>query len=81
MGGKPLPRPPLFNALISPHEALISARRRHCYANFHTIRDTTSITDEGVSRDWGDDDKAVPGGTIGRVNCRLGERGCDGCCG
>ena len=32
----------------------------------------------GVSREWGDGDT---GGTIGRVDGRLGERGCDGCCG
>jgi DNA invertase Pin-like site-specific DNA recombinase len=32
----------------------------------------------GVSSEWGDDDTR---GTIGRVDSRLGERGCDGCCG
>ena len=32
----------------------------------------------GVSREWGDD---ATRGTIGRVDGRLGERGCDGCCG
>jgi bifunctional ADP-heptose synthase (sugar kinase/adenylyltransferase) len=32
----------------------------------------------GVSREWGDD---ATRGTIGRVDSRLGEHGCDGCCG
>jgi hypothetical protein len=32
----------------------------------------------GVSREWGDDDTR---GTLGRVDSRLGERGCDGYCG
>ena len=32
----------------------------------------------GVSKDWGCDDT---GGTVGRVDSRPGERGCDGCCG
>jgi hypothetical protein len=32
----------------------------------------------GVSREWGDD---ATRGTIGRVDSRLGERECDGCCG
>ena len=32
----------------------------------------------GVSRDWGYDDT---GGTVGRVDSRLGERRCGGCCG
>src|SRR5579864_8627755 len=32
----------------------------------------------GVSREWGYDDT---GGTVGRVDSRPGERGCDGCCG
>jgi hypothetical protein len=32
----------------------------------------------GVSSEWGDYET---GGTVGRVECRLGERGCDGCCG
>jgi len=32
----------------------------------------------GVSREWGDDDT---GGTLGRIDSRLGERGCDGYCG
>ena len=32
----------------------------------------------GVSSEWGYDDT---GGTVGRVDSRPGERGCDGCCG
>src|ERR1700733_13584855 len=32
----------------------------------------------GVSREWGYDDTE---GTVGRVDSRPGERGCDGCCG
>jgi hypothetical protein len=32
----------------------------------------------GVSREWEDD---ATRGTIGRVDGRLWERGCDGCCG
>ena len=34
--------------------------------------------DMGVSSEWGYDDT---GGTVGRVDSRPGERGCDGCCG
>jgi transposase-like protein len=33
---------------------------------------------QGVSREWGYDDTE---GTVGRVDSRPGERGCDGCCG
>ena len=32
----------------------------------------------GMSSEWGYDDT---GGTVGRVDSRPGERGCDGCCG
>jgi hypothetical protein len=38
----------------------------------------TAASSRGVSREWGDD---ATRGTIGRVDGRLGERGCDGCCG
>ena len=31
-----------LNALILPHDAIISARRRRRYANFHKLRDTTT---------------------------------------
>jgi len=38
----------------------------------------TTIMRWGVSSEWGYDDT---GGTVGRVDSRPGERGCDGCCG
>jgi hypothetical protein len=37
-----------------------------------------SVTCREVSREWGDD---ATRGMIGRVDSRLGEHGCDGCCG
>ena len=47
----------------------------------HYARPTMLIREilaKGVSSKWGYDDT---GGTVGRVDSRPGERGCDGCCG
>jgi hypothetical protein len=46
MDGKRSQRSPLFNALISPHEAITSARWSHRCVNFHQLRDT-ALRDAG----------------------------------
>ena len=47
--------------------------------SYEAVRDwEAKLTPTGVSSEWGYDDT---GGTVGRVDSRPGERGCDGCCG
>jgi hypothetical protein len=57
-----------------PSAAAAARGRRRCGV-IHKDRGRPA---PGVSREWGDDGTR---GTIGRVENRLGERECDGCCG